>query len=183
MATYVLGIVFLLACLFGVPLLKRVLHERAVKGLGMDGVRVVAGGWRPSGLRIERAAWGADVHFESPGLAAGRPGHLRLVADFRKAAPQLLFPKGHAGGDAVRTGDDEFDRKIAVVGDAAFARKLLVPEMRARLLRLDELGGRVIGIGAGAIEIDGPYLLRSEDLKRFLELCDAVVDATAAAAG
>src|SRR5687767_3783691 len=57
MVTYIAGIVFLLACLLGVPLLKRLLHERAVRRLAMEGVTVVPTFWRPSGLRFRRPSW------------------------------------------------------------------------------------------------------------------------------
>ena len=45
------------------------------------------------------------------------------------------------------------------------------------------MGGRVLAIGEGTIEIDGPLPVRASDLKKFLELCDAIVDGTVAAAG
>lgn len=81
MGTYIAGIVFLLACLLGVPLLKRLLHERAVRRLAMDGVVVVPNFWRPSGLRFLRPSWQGVVSFESAGIGGTGRGHLRIRAE------------------------------------------------------------------------------------------------------
>jgi len=182
MLYYVLGILLLVGCLLGLPLVRRVLHERTLRGLGMEGVTVVPRVLRLSGLRLRRARWEGEAFFESSGLGDNhRAGHVRLRATFASAVPPLA--ERTAADAAIRTGDEGFDQKIVVSGDPAFARKLLVPEMRERLVRLDQQGGRVLAIGDGTIEIDGPLPARTQDLRTFLELCDAIVDGTVAAAG
>ena len=176
----VLAAGLLLGCVFGVPLLLRRGHEVMLRQLAMDGATVVPNPWTLSGLRIERPRWKADVFFQPARLGGGRPGHLRFRATFTPAPPPT---SGRKSEPAVPTGDPEFDARITVEGDPAFARKLLVPEMRERLIRLDGLRGRVGAIGEGFVEIDGPLLGRPPELKAFLELCGAIVDATVAAAG
>lgn len=143
MVTYILGILFLLSCLLGVPLLKRILHERAVRGVVMEGVTVVPSFWTLSGLRFQRPGWQGVASFEAAGIGGTGRGHLRLKAEF-------------AGAD----------------------RREFGPEI---LARLERLGGRLRTVGDGAVEIDGPLFTRSEDLKRFLELCDSLVAGTVAA--
>jgi len=174
---YCLGIAFLLACAVGVPMLRKLSHERTLKELGMEGLTLVPRLWTLSGLRIDRPAWNAEVVFEPARPGGGRAGHLRLFANFQ---PHLVFAAEKA---VIRSGDEEFDRKIAIEGDAAFAKKFLVPEMRERLTRLDQMGGRVQAIGEGTIEIDGPLLGDPAALREFLELCGGIVDGTVAAAG
>lgn len=174
---YGLGITFLLACVVGVPMLRKMSHERTLKELGMEGLTLVPRLWSLSGLRIERPAWKAEVVFEAARPGGGRAGHLRLHADFK---PLLVLAAEKA---VIRTGDEDFDRKITIEGDAAFAKRFLVPEMRERLKRLDQMGGRVQAIGPGTIEIDGPLLGDPAALRQFLELCGGVVDGTVAAAG
>jgi hypothetical protein len=120
MATYIAGIVFLLACLLGVPLLKRLLHERAVRRLAMDGVTVIPSFWRPSGLRVQRPAWQGIVSFESAGIGGTGRGHLRLRAevpirrDFGSAALARLEQLGgcvrSAGEGAVEIDGPLFSR-------------------------------------------------------------------------
>ncbi|MBI3858124.1 MAG: hypothetical protein HY293_20780 [Planctomycetes bacterium] len=180
---YFVGIGFLLACVFGVPLLRKQSHEAMLKGLGLEGVTVVPKFWSLSGLRIERSKWKGEVFFQAARAGGGRAGHLRYVVEFRVPVPVISLNRDATKESKVRTGDDDFDRKISVEGDPAFARKLLVPVMRERLMRLDEVGGRVLAIGEGSVEIDGPLPAGLPDLKRFLELCDAIVDGTVAAAG
>ena len=176
---YFVGIAFLLFCLFGVPYLRKHGHEKMLKNLGMEGVTIVPQFWSLSGLRIERPKWKAEVAFQSARAGGGRPGHLRLVAEFRGPVPLAAAPS-----DApLRTGDDEFDRKISVEGDPVFARKLLSPIVREQMMRLDEVGGRVHAIGEGTVEIYGALPERSTDLRKFLELCATIVDATVTAAG
>jgi len=176
----VLAAGLLLGCIFAGPLILRRGHEAMLRQLGMNGVTVVPSSWTLSGLRIERPRWKADVVFQPARLGGGRPGHLRFRAAFTPAA---LPAAGRKSEPAVPTGDPEFDSKITVEGDPAFARKLLLPEMRERLIRLDGMGGRVRAIGEDFVEIDGPLLGRPPELKEFLELCDAIVDGTVAAAG
>lgn len=175
-----LAAALLLGCIFGAPLLLRRSHEAMLKALARDGVSVVRRPWTMSGLRIDRPRWHADVDFQPARVGGGRPGHLRFRATFTPPPPPAA---GRTSEPALPTGDAEFDRKITVEGDPAFARKLLVPEMRERLVRLDGMGGRVLAIGEGFVEIDGPLLGRPPELKAFLELCDAIVDGTVAAAG
>lgn len=179
MVTYCIGIAFLIACVFGVPLLRKVTHDRILKSLGMDGVTVLPRFWALSGLRIERPQWTGEIVFRAAGPSGGRPGHLRLIASFKRPAAPLPVP---AAGAKVETGDAEFDRRIQVEGDPAFARKLLVPEMRERLVELDRMGGRVLAIGETTVEIDGPLAGSPAVLKKFLELCDGIVTGTAVAA-
>jgi hypothetical protein len=170
----------LLGCIFAGPFLLRRSHEAMLRGLGMEGVAVVPRAWRMSGLRFDRPRWQADVRFEPARLGGGRPGHLRFRATF---TPSPGPASGRTSEPLVVTGDPDFDRKITVEGDPAFARKLLVPEMRERLIRLDGMGGRVLAIGEGFVEIDGPLPGRPPELRAFLELCDAIVARTVAAAG
>jgi len=172
----------LLGCILGVPFLQRRSHEAMLGGLGMEGVTVLPRSGALRGLSIERPKWKAEVAFEPPRVGGGRPGHLRYVAEFRGPVP--LASAGTPAPDArLETGDNEFDRKISVEGDPAFARKLLSPLVREKLMRLDEVGGRVHAIGEGTVEIHGPLPQRAPDLRNFLELCAAIVDATVTAAG
>lgn len=138
MVTYILGILFLLACLLGVPLLKRLLHERAVRKLAMDGVTVVPSFWTLSGLRFQRPGWNGVASFESAGIGGTGRGHLRLKAEWTRPDKRDL------GADL--------------------------------LARLGQLGGRVRAVGEGSVEIDGPLFTRSDDLRKFLELCDSLVE-------
>jgi hypothetical protein len=176
---YFIGIAFLLACVFGVPLLRKRAHEGMLRHLEMEGMTIVPGFWSLSRLRIDRPKWKGEVCFQAARAGGGRPGHLRFLAEIRDPIPVI----SGAPEARVRTGDDEFDLKISVEGDPEFARKLLVPIMRERLMRLDEIGGRVLAIGEGTVEIAGPLPVRAADLKKFLELCDAIVDGTVAASG
>jgi hypothetical protein len=176
----VLAAALLLGCIFGGPLLLRRTHESMLQALAMEGVSVVSHRWTLSGLRIDRPRWHADVHFQPARLGGGRPGHLRYRAAFTPAPPPV---GGRPSEAAIPTGDPAFDSKINVEGDPALARKLLTPEMRERFVRLDGFGGRVLAIGEGFVEIDGPLLGQAPLLKEFLELCDAIVDKTVAAAG
>jgi hypothetical protein len=176
MLAYCIGIGFLIACIVGVPLLRKLSHDRMLKKLQIDGASRVPRLLGLSGLRIERPAWKGDVVFEAARLGGGHPGHLRVLADFAK--PLRLIRE-----DApIRTGDEAFDRKIAVEGDPAFARKFLVPEMRERLMQLDRLGGRVLAIREESMEIDGPLPADAATLQRFLELCDGIIGGAGVAA-
>ena len=60
---YFVGIAFLLACLFGVPLLRKQGHESMLRELGLEGVTVVPRFWSLSGLKIECLKWKAEVFF------------------------------------------------------------------------------------------------------------------------
>jgi len=84
-----------------------------------------------------------------------------------------VTPRGRPGG---ADGDAAFDAKYVVKGDADFARKLLSPEQRERLLRLQEAGGYVWVISGGLVELGGPLPTDSAGLKRFLEQCDSVLE-------
>jgi hypothetical protein len=179
MFAFCLAIGFLAACAFCMPLIRKLLHERTLKELGMEGMTIVSRFWTLSELKIRRPQWQGEVYFQPAKIGGGHPGHLRLRAEFRRSAPAKP-PSGEAS--PITTGDVEFDRMIVVTGDRAFARKLLVPEMRERLMKLDQLGGRVIAIGEETLEIDGPLLSRPPDLKQFLELCEAIVQGTVLAA-
>jgi hypothetical protein len=67
-----------------------------------------------------------------------------------------------------------------VQGDPAFAQKLLGPEQRERLLRLEEAGGHLWCVDGGIVQLGGPLIRENAELKRFLVLCDAILDAMAA---
>jgi hypothetical protein len=177
MLPYLIGIGFLIACLLGVPLLRKLSHERMLKSLPIEGATLVPRFLALSGLRIERPAWKGLVLFEAARLGGGRPGHLRVLGEF--AEPLLLM----RDGAPIRTGDAEFDGKIVVEGDPGFAKKFLVPEMRERLMQLDSLGGRILAIREESIEIDGPLPADAADLRRFLELCDGIIRGAGTAAG
>lgn len=185
MVPFLIGAGLLAACLGAMPLLRRIGHERTLEGIDLEGVSIIPRFWSLSGLRILRPRWQGEVRFEAAPLGGGRPGHLRLLAEWKGKGPAPDRPPDPPPGDepAVLTGDPEFDRKIAVAGDRAFARKLLVPEMRERLIELDRRGGRVIAIGREALEISGPLLHRAAELRQFLELCDAIVQGAAVASG
>jgi hypothetical protein len=179
MLAYFLGIGFLVTGVLGVPLLRKVVHERMLKRLAMDGAAIVPRFWSLSGLRIDRPAWKGEVVFQPAPMGGGRPGHLRLLAEFRTPAPS----RPRRDDAPIRTGDESFDRKIAVEGDPAFAKKFLGPEMRELLLELDRMGGRILGIGEGTIEIDGPLLGDPAALRQFLELCHEIIAGAGVAAG
>jgi hypothetical protein len=184
MKLFLTAVAFLAACVFFAPLLSKILHEKMLKRLGVEGAMVVPRFWALSGLRIIRPEWQGVVDFRSACVGGGHPGHLVLRAEFKDRG-KPAFPAAPApGADArIRTGDDDFDRMIGVVGDPEFARKLLGPQMRERLLELNRKGGRVVAVGTGSLEINGPLLTRPDDLRQFLELCDAIVQGTALASG
>jgi hypothetical protein len=172
-----IGIGFLAACVFTMPLLRKLAHERMLQGLQLEGASRVPRLLGLSGLRVERRDWKGDLVFEAARLGGGHPGHLRVLALFAKPLQPIRE------GAPIQTGDAEFDRKIAVEGDAAFAKKFLGPEMRERLMDLDRLGGRVLAIREESIEIDGPLPADAASLRRFLELCDVIISGAGAAAG
>ena len=108
MATYIGGIVFLLMCLLGVPLLKRLLHERAVRRLAMDGVTVVPSFWKLSGLRCRRPGWQGVVSFEAAGIVGTSRGHLRFraeIPDRREFGPEAIARLEQLGGRLRAAGD------------------------------------------------------------------------------
>jgi len=177
MLAYCIGIGFLVVCVFGVSLLRKLFHERMLKSLQIQGATLVPSFLTLRGLRLARPAWKGVVVFEAARLGGGRPGHLRVLAEF--AEPLLPIRE-----DApIRTGDAEFDRKIVVEGDPGFARKFLVPEMRERLMQLDSLGGRILAIREESMEIDVPLPADAAALQRFLELCDGIISGAGVAAG
>lgn len=178
MNSYAIGVGFLVVCLFGVPLVRKLLHEQMLSRMAFEGARIIRRFWSLSGLRIERPGWKGEVVFQSAPLGGGRPGHLRLLAEFRTTAPS----RPTRDNAPIRTGDESFDRKIAVEGDPAFAKRFLGPEMRDLLLQLDRMGGRILAIGEGALEIDGPLLSDPASLRQFLELCDDIVSGAGLAA-
>ena len=108
MATTIAGIAFLLACVVSFPLAQRLLHERAVRRLAMDGVTVVPGFWKPSGLRFERPGWKGVVSFEAAGIGGTGRGHLRIraeVRDRREFGPEALARLEQLGGRVRLAGD------------------------------------------------------------------------------
>ena len=177
MNIYGIGIGFLLACVLGIPLLRKLSHERLLKRLQIEGAVRVPRFLGLSGLRIERPSWKGVVSFAPARLGGGHPGHLKVLAEFAK-------PLQPVREDApFRTGDEDFDRKIVVEGDPVFARKFLVPEMRERLMQLDRMGGRILAIREEMMEIDGPLPADAAALQRFLELCDGIIRGAGVAAG
>jgi hypothetical protein len=177
MLPYVIGIGFLIGCLLGLPLLRKLSHERLLKSLPLEGATLVPRFLALSGLRIARPGWKGLVLFEAARLGGGRPGHLRILAEFAE-------PLRPIRQDApITTGDAEFDRKIVVEGDPGFARKFLVPQMRERLIELDRLGGRILAIREESMEIDGPLPADAAALGRFLELSDGIIRGAGSAAG
>src|SRR5579862_7175334 len=178
-----IGVAFLVACGLGVPVYRKFAHSAMLKNLGWEGASVISVTWGLSGLRLKRARWEGEVEFEPAGIGGGgRRGHLRLIASLGRKTPSLSFQETGragtpAGEPAVRTGDAAFDATFVVQGDATFARKLLGPEQRERLLRLKEVGGFVWAISGGVVELGGPLLTDGAALKRFLDQCDSVLDA------
>jgi len=167
---------FLAACILSVPLASKMIHERMLRRLGLEGTKIVPHPWTLSGLELLREGWRCLVAFEARGVGGGHPGHVSVRAEFTGrgglgASPTVPPPEE----ESIQTGDEAFDRMIRVTGNPAVARKLLSPDMRERLLALDRMGGQVTELGRDALEIRGPLLHRPEDLRRFLELCDSIV--------
>jgi hypothetical protein len=184
---YWIGVAFLIACAIGVPYARKLFHDRRLKTLGLDGATVVPSWLGLSGLRLKRARWEGEVEFDPGGLGGGgRPGHLQLTASLGRRTPSVtLHEKGRVNearlpGTPIPTGDLTFDAKLIVLGDPAFAQKLLVPEQRERLLRLEAAGGHLWGVDGGIVQLGGPLIRENAELKRFLELCDSILDAMAA---
>jgi hypothetical protein len=182
-----IGVAFLIACGLGVPVYKKFAHSAMLRNLGWDGASLIPVIWGLSGLRLKRARWEGEVEFEPAGVGGGgRRGHLTLIASLGQKTPALSFydpgRRDASGGEpAVPTGDAAFDARIVVKGDADFARKVLSPEQRERLLRFQDLGGYVWGISGGIVELGGPLLTDGAVLKRFLDQCDSILDAMAGA--
>jgi hypothetical protein len=190
MLTYLLGIAFLVACFALPPILRKVAHDRALGGLGLDGVTLIPRRWGLGRLVYRRPAWEAEVTFEAPMAVMGwRQGHLLFKADLQRDTPEItLHLRGTlrqepAPETLVPTGDPDFDRAVAVTGDREFARRLLDPETRARLAELDALGGRLLGVRHGEVYLTGPFLARGPELRRLLEACEAIVERASVAAG
>ena len=182
-----IGVAFLIACGLGMPVYRKFAHAAMLKSLGWEGASVIPVNWGLSGLRLKRARWEGEVEFEPAGVGGGgRRGHLRLIASLGRKTPSLSFYEAgrrdaEGGEPAIPTGDATFDEKIVVKGDADFARKLLSPDQRGRLLRLQELGGYVWAISGGVVELGGPLLTDRARLNEFLVLCDEILDAMAGA--
>jgi hypothetical protein len=184
---YWIGVAFLIACAFGAPYARKLQHDRRLKTLGLEGATVVGSWLGLSGLRLKRARWEGEVEFDPGGLGGGgRPGHLQLTASLGRRTPTVRFhEKGRVNearlpGPPIPTGDAAFDAKILVQGDPTFARQLLGPEQRERLLRLEAAGGHLWCVDGGIVQLGGPLIRGNAELKRFLELCDAILDAMAA---
>jgi len=182
-----LGVAFLIACGLGVPVYRKFAHSAMLKTVGIEGTSIIPVTWGLSGLRLKRARWEGEVEFEPAGVGGGgRRGHLRLIASLGKKTPSLSFyetgRRDASGGEpAIPTGDAAFDEKYVVKGDADFARKLLSPQQRERLLLLQGVGGYVWAISGGVVEMGGPLLTDRSGLRDFLVLCDEILDAMAGA--
>jgi hypothetical protein len=182
-----IGVAFLIACGLGVPVYRKFAHSAMLKNLAWEGASVIPATWSLSGLRLKRARWEGEVEFQPAGIGGGgRRGHLTLIASLGRKTPSLSFyetgRRDASGGEpALPTGDAAFDAKYVVKGDADFARKLLSPEQRERLLRLQEAGGYVWVVSGGLVELGGPLPSDSAGLKRFLEQCDSILDSMAGA--
>jgi hypothetical protein len=183
-----IGVAFLILVGFVHPVLRRVAHGRMLRNLDMDGVTVMPTFLGYGGLRVTRARWDGEVSFTGPSLGGGgRTGHLELIASLRRPTPTLsLYEKGRrsdagATEPVVPTGDADFDAAITVRGDAEFAKKLLVPGQRERLLLLKNAGGYLWAISGGVAELGGPLPQDGRTLKDFLELCDAFLHEAAGA--
>ncbi|HVR86740.1 MAG TPA: hypothetical protein VMU54_20625 [Planctomycetota bacterium] len=182
-----IGVAFLVACGLGVPIYRKFSHAAMLRNLGWEGASVIPVTWGLNGLRLKRARWEGEVEFEPAGIGGGgRRGHLWLIASLGRKTPSLSFyEKGRRDPSGVEpvvpTGDAAFDAKFVVKGDPAFARKLLDPEQRERLLRLQEADGYVWAISGGVVELGGPLLTDGPGLRRFLEQCDSILDAMAGA--
>lgn len=165
---------------FLVPIVRSRAHASMVKNLGWEGASPIPSFWGLSGLRIRRPRWEGEVAFEPAGLGGGgRRGHLRLVASLgrRTAGLECFEPSTRDdSGPAIPTGDAAFDAQVVIKGDADLARKIFVPEQRERLLRLRAQGGILRAITGGVVEIDGPLPADGDELRRFLDQCDALVD-------
>jgi hypothetical protein len=182
-----IGVAFLIACAIVVPYTRKVMHGHRLKTLGLEGATVLPSWFGLSGLRLKRVRWEGEVEFDPGGLGGGgRPGHLQLTASLGRKTPTVRFhEKGRVKESVLPeaplpTGDAAFDAKILVVGDRAFAQKLLVPEQRERLLQLEAAGGHLWAVDGGIVQLGGPLLRERGELKRFLELCAAILDAMAA---
>jgi hypothetical protein len=178
-----IGVAFLVACGLGVPVYRKLAHAAMLRNLTWEGASVLPVTWGLSGLRLKRTRWEGEVEFEPAGIGGGgRRGHLRLIASLGRKTPSLSFYEAggsdaSAGEPAVPTGDVAFDARLVVKGDAVFARKLLGPEQRERLLRLREAGGYVRAISGGVVDLGGPLPTDADGLKRFLDQCDSILDA------
>jgi hypothetical protein len=181
------GVAFLVLCGIGVPVFRKWAHSAMLKNLGWEGATVLPVSWGLSGLRLRRARWEGEVEFEPAGVGGGgRRGHLRLVASLGRKTPTLaLYETGRrdpSGPEpAVPTGDAAFDARYVVKGDAEFARRILGPEQRARILRLQESGGALWAVSGGVVEMVGPLVGEPAALRQFLDQCDAILDAMAGA--
>lgn len=160
--TWWLGLFLILALVFVKPAIRKLAHDRSLRGVRFDGAALRKRLIGYHGLRIERPAWTADVAFE-PGFEKG--GHTRFTADLKRPTPDVEFRADQGGALA-----------LAAKGDEAFAEKLLTPGMRDRLLRLGALGGRLWYLRGGAMEIAGPLLSSDAELKPFLTLCAEIAD-------
>lgn len=137
-------------------------HARELAAFAFEGATVTRSFLGFNGLRIERAAWAADVVFK-PIFEKG--GHTHFKADLRRATPDVEFRSDQGGALA-----------LTPKGDEAFAEKLLTSAVRDRLLRLGALGGRLWYVRGGILEIVGPLASRDEELRPFLTLCAEIAD-------
>lgn len=175
-AVLFIGVAFL------VPLLRHLSHASMLKKLSWEGASPLPSFWGLQGLRIKRARWEGEVAFEQPGIGGGgKRGHLRLVASLgRKTAGIECFEPGtRDDAPAIPTGDADFDARVIVKGDAGLAKQLFTPEQRVRVLQLHANGGSLRAVTGGVVEVDGPLPANAEDLRRFLDLCDPLMNGMA----
>ena len=152
---------FLAVLFLAGPVGRKLLHARALRRLAIPGTTVISRWWGLSGLCYERDGWRGEVLFGAPGEKwGGRQGHLLFRGTLKRAAPSVSFQ----------------DPPVEDV-----ARRILVPQMRELMGKVRDRGGRVLDLREGTIEIAGPLLSRPDELKSFLDLCEAILERTAAA--
>jgi hypothetical protein len=118
------GVAALPALLLAGPIWRRISHDRALRGLALEGAAVVPNGFGLSGLRIARAGWDAELRFTDTPIWGGRPGHVRFSAVFREAPKTgRLQGPGAAlearGAQVALTGEKSLDVAAPMPADLA----------------------------------------------------------------
>jgi hypothetical protein len=118
------GVAALPALLLTAPLWRRIVHDRALRRLGLEGSAVVSNGLGMSGLRIARAGWDGELRFEDAPIWGGRPGHVRFHAIFKHPVrDERLQSPGSAltglGAEVARLGTSELEVRSPMPADLA----------------------------------------------------------------